>query len=70
MNGPNNLLIIKFSAPDLVIPCAMINDPRIMKTESAAYEAKAKSLSSPSRTNATPAMRAVTGNGKVSDTHR
>ena len=41
----NNLLIIKFSAPDFVIPCAIIKDPRIINTESAAYEANAKSLS-------------------------
>ena len=41
-----------------------------MKTESAAYEANAKSLSSPRRTNATPAMSAVTGKGNVSETHK
>ena len=41
-----------------------------MNTESEAYEEKAMSLSSPRRTNATPAISAVTGNGKVSETHK
>jgi len=48
----------------------MIKEPRIMKTESDAYEENASSLFSPSKTSATPAINAVTGNGKVSDTQR
>ena len=70
VKGPKRRLMIKFSAPDLVIPCAMIKEPRIIKTESDAYEEKAESLSSPKRTKATPAISAVTGSGKVSDTHK
>ena len=48
----------------------MIKEPSIMKTESDAYEENASSLGSPNKTSATPAINAVTGKGKVSETQR
>ena len=71
VNGGNIFRIINSSAFDAVIPWATINDPNIMNTASDAYGAKASSLVlRPKITIPTPANNAVTGSGKVSDTHK